>query len=308
MVLKVAQNHLNGRLLSVALQSHPISAIQQQIYLAIQGLSELKFDLSMIPLHRLSGDLPIIYRSAIAFKLAAVLQLPSLDLANQIIIAVNGVKGEKMASHQMDEELLKHSQPALFMTQESTLNFSVEVVNPGWLEFRLTSFSLADWLQKLTTAHSSLPQMRQETQHCFSVQYAHARCCSILNLAAQQGLITLKDWQVIEPNPIPWLDDEPEAATGYLKLCLRHPDEKSLIAQFWNILEGKDNWDEQRKLKEAIALSQAFETFYKHCRIWGEVKADTPKLAQARLGLIAVNQQLLRSLQDDLGIPAPVEL
>ena len=54
---------------------------------------------------------------------------------------------------------------------------------------------------------------------------------------------------------------------------------------------------------------QAWEEFFKHCRIWGEVKTKTPKLAQVRLGLVAVTQKLLRSLlQDSLGVCAPMEL
>jgi DALR anticodon binding domain len=309
MVFKVAQNHLNSRLLSVALQNPTVSAIRQQLLTATQQLSDLKLDLSMVPLHRLPGNLSIIYRSAIAFKLAPVLQLPSLNLAHQIIAAFE-FKGDQMGSQQLDQDT--QTQPPLLMTSESQpefqLNFLVEVIAPGWIEFRLTSCSLADWLQKLTALPSTSLQTQPEALNCFSVQYAHARCCSILNLAAIQGLIILKDWQMIEPNPIPWLDDQPEAVTGHLKLRLEHPAEKSLIARFWDILEAKDHWDKQRKLKAAIALSQDFETFYQHCRIWGEVKTDTPKLAQARLGLIAVNQQLLRSLQDDLGIPAPIEL
>ena len=66
--------------------------------------------------------------------------------------------------------------------------------------------------------------------------------------------------------------------------------------------------EQQRSLKVALSLSESFEEFSKHCRIYGEVK-KTPQLAQARLGLVAVTQKLLRSLlQDDLGVSAPVEL
>jgi arginyl-tRNA synthetase len=142
------------------------------------------------------------------------------------------------------------------------------------------------------------------------VQYAHARCCSLLRLAHRQGLIKLKDldfktldWQLLEPNPIPWLNDDQAA------LRLVDPAEKRLIAQ---ILDSRDALSDpgqlsQRKL--ASALSNEFERFYSNCRIWGEVKIQTPKLAQARLGLVAVTQALLRSLlQDHLGVPAPAEL
>ena len=49
--------------------------------------------------------------------------------------------------------------------------------------------------------------------------------------------------------------------------------------------------------------------FDRSCRIWGEVNRQTPELAQARLGLIALTQFLLGwLLQEQMGVSAPVEL
>ena len=62
-------------------------------------------------------------------------------------------------------------------------------------------------------------------------------------------------------------------------------------------------------LKLADNLSVAFQTFYSQCRIWGEVKIETPKLAQARLGLVLATQSLLRFILEELlNAVAPLEL
>lgn len=302
MVLKVAQNSLNSHSLSVTLQSDLASALGRQLELAVQQLSDPKFTCSMMPLHRLANQLGVVYRSAIAFKLTPVWQLPTQEIAAQILTAFE-VESDQRAIELEEMPLLLTGQTP----PELLLNFQVAVVAPGWIDFRLTNTSLAVWLQNLTNADSGLVDSHLEPRHCFSVQYAHARCCSILNLAAQQGLIVLKAGQVIEPYPIPWLDHEFLGATGLVKLRFEHQSELQLIDRFWEILAW-DNWDESRKLQEAIALAQDFETFYKHCRIWGAVKTETPQLAQARLGLVAVTRQLLRSQQNALGIPAPGEL
>lgn len=115
-----------------------------------------------------------------------------------------------------------------------------------------------------------------------------------------------KVFLAVAPNPIPWLNCDQ-------KLRFSHPAERALIAQLVGVVDNfyypcpsrqTVDWE-----KAALNLSQAFQTFYSCCRIWGEVKIQTPHLVQARLGLIIITQAVLRLLlQDMFGVWAPLEL
>jgi hypothetical protein len=148
----------------------------------------------------------------------------------------------------------------------------------------------------------------------FPVQYAHARCCSLVLLAHREGLIQLRElladsspnfWSVISPNPIPWLNCDG-------KLRLNHPDERRLISELVGVVDNIECPDVRGSVKwekAALNLSQAFENFWCNCRIWGEVKIMSPELAQARLGLLMATQSVLKFvLEESLGSFAPLEL
>ncbi|AFY32374.1 DALR anticodon-binding domain-containing protein [Calothrix sp. PCC 7507] len=193
--------------------------------------------------------------------------------------------------------------------------FSVQIVPPGWIHLELTHPVLAAWLQNLVVGSGEGERKGMQKSSClFSVQYAHARCCSLVRLADREGLIKLQEpllntsqstRHVIFPNPIPWLDSEQ-------KLYLNHPAEGRLIGELVQVVDDWEsdtfgnavNWE-----KAAVDLSQAFETFWRRCRIWGEVEITSPELAQARLGLVIATQFVLRFLlEEKLGVFAPSEL
>ncbi len=122
----------------------------------------------------------------------------------------------------------------------------------------------------------------------FPVQYAHVRCCSLLRLGEQEGLITSEE-------AIPWLNNRQE-------LRFYHPTELCLISELVKVvdeLEWSDSSASMKWEKVGLALSQAFENFWCDCRIWGEVKAHSPELAQARLGLVLATQSVLRRLLEE---------
>jgi arginyl-tRNA synthetase len=199
--------------------------------------------------------------------------------------------------------------------------FSIEIVPPGYIHFVLSDPILAAWLQHLVErrwergGQGEGGETRIENSlHLFAVQYAHARCCSLMRLAQQEGLIELGDNNVntssglgslISPNPIPWLNCD-------RKLRFSHSASRRLISELVQVVDnlecpykpGSVYWE-----KAAINLSQAFEVFWCNCRIWGEVKMTSPELSQARLGLVIATQSVLSFLlEEKLGIFALLEL
>ena len=246
-----------------------------------------------IPLHRPKDLTAILYISALPLSMAKSCHRPATDIATEL------------AAH------LQAKTPAN-ASDAGELEIAVAAIPPGWLHFQLTEPSLANWLQFLTQLPvlgelpplQSPPQLSFDPASLFPAQYASARCCSLLRLAHREGLLALAQahWHAIAPAPFPWLHTE--AGTGTLRLA--HPAERRLISQLVTALDTGETPADCLKL--ATALSQAFENFHSACRIWGEVKTESPKLAQARLGLILATVSVLRLLLSRLGLPAPVEL
>jgi arginyl-tRNA synthetase len=246
-----------------------------------------------IPLYRVQDDM--VYASAIALKLASIFHLQPLDIATQLVSCLPS--------------------PSQDTGTQGVLEFTVKVAPPGWIYFQFTDPGIAAWLQYLTqtpatiASHTVIYQASPIALSLFPVQYAHARCCSLLRLGHQQGLIKLSThtkmpplYQLIEPNPIPWLNADKQ-------LQLVHPAELRLIAQLLGVLDELSEFNQPNWVKVASNLSDAMTSFYRHCRVWGEVKTQTPHLAQARLGLVGITQSVLGlMLQDILGATAPAEL
>ncbi|HEY9832901.1 MAG TPA: DALR anticodon-binding domain-containing protein [Stenomitos sp.] len=366
---KVTKITSNGWSLSISLLGNSVAikpVLQQQILasIALFGSSfvtnefseKFKITVETIPVHRLSDHRGIIYRSAIALKLAPIWQLPALDIAHQLAqsmaTSIQNTGNVNTGSWEQPVITRQNFQEQSSIPRQVCVDFSIEVFSPGWIQFRLSDCGLATWLQQLiqtspvlphggqesegknqlswsATGYKPLssprPQMSEQSQQAeranpahslFKVQYAHARCCSLLRLAHRQSLIQLSDldsitlnWEWVEPSPIPWLDGNPEMEGKPLCLRLEHPAERGLIAHFCDGMEHLTQPAPARALELANAVSHGFEKFYSACRIWGEVKTETPQLAQARLGLVTITQKLLRSLlQDQLNVTAPIEL
>jgi arginyl-tRNA synthetase len=289
-----------------------------QLQLAIASIpsncSDRILTLPEIPLNRFRDDTQVVYRSAIALKLSSIYQLPALDLAHRVVNYL----------------------PA-------SPKFTVRAIEPGWIDFRLSDRGLANWLQHLIQPSSRLrlpspcsPLLAGEglgvrsrgvegkqafgkgisyekpnskpPVNLFPVQYAHARCCSVLRLGHSQGLIEIETdanesaYMLLEPNPIPWLNPEG-------KLYLVHLAERKLIDRLLWVTDELHSDREPNWRQIAIALSQALLNFHTSCQIWGEVKTQTPQLSQVRLGLVGITRSSLKSLLEDIfQAPAPVEL
>ncbi|WP_044170028.1 DALR anticodon-binding domain-containing protein [Kamptonema formosum] len=254
--------------------------------------------LEAIPLHRPKDPARILYISALPLAMAKICHRPATEIAAELAAHLHAKTPASVSDA---------GQPPL----HGELEIAVAAVPPGWLHFQLTEAGLANWLQFLTQLPvlgelpppERPPQLSCEPASLFPAQYASARCCSLLRLAHREGLLALAQphWHAIAPAPFPWLD------TGALPSTLRlaHPAERRLISQLVAALDAKETPADC--LKWATALSQAFESFHSACRIWGEVKTQSPKLAQARLGLILATLSALRLLLYRLGVPAPEE-
>jgi arginyl-tRNA synthetase len=273
------------------------SVLQQRLRSAIgrTGLPPID-DIPLNRINRSKNCQQATYVSAIALKLAQVWQQPPQAIALQILESLKALGSE---------------------------DFAVEILPPGILVFELTDAALGIWLQRLSqnplpVRESQILPLAFEADELFPIQYSHARCCSLLRMAHRERLISIAHpdvsaapaiWLLTAPNPIPWLN-------GRGRLRLVHPAECGLISQQLAVVDslvpvfaGGDREKPVNYFKLANSLSEAFQTFYSQCRIWGEVKTETPKLALARLGLVLATQSLLRFvLVNLLNAVAPLEL
>ncbi|NES06275.1 MAG: hypothetical protein F6K22_27755 [Okeania sp. SIO2F4] len=261
--------------------------------------------MEVIPMKQIRDCGGIIYKSAIALKLAPVLQKPAIYIASELA---------KYCGEIVNTE-----------GRKDVVNFQVEVISSGIIYLELMDLSIANWLSYL----SSVPlkddqqnfrvdvdyQSSCETINLFPIQYSYARCCSLLRMGEWDGLIVLarttlenysQFWLILNSDSIPW-----QKSNGELQFL--HDAEYELIAEIVSTLDYIYCFSTTKKainwVKVANSLSSAFQTFYCQCRIWGVVKVKTPKLAKARLGLVLVTQSLLRFLLEErLGGKAPIEL
>ncbi|WP_315788398.1 DALR anticodon-binding domain-containing protein [Fischerella sp. JS2] len=250
-------------------------------------------------------------------------------------LALQLSKYEKISAMEIAEAIASH------LSANSAGVFSIQIVPPGWIHLKLADSVLASWLQRLVEgrvktvakgdgdtrdkgddledkeykgdkeelvtilfsphpSHSShSPSPRSPIpNHLFLTQYAHARCSSLVRLGEQEGLISSE-------GAIPWLNKQQE-------LRFHHPSELYLLSELVQVvdeLECSDSSDSVKWEKPALCLTQMFDNLWRDCQIWGEVKVNSPELAQARLGLIMATQSVLRILlEKKLGILALLEL
>lgn len=189
----------------------------------------------------------------------------------------------------------------------------VEVLPSCLIQIQVTDLFLAVWMQGFIDKNRSIETAKVKhldlvtsSNDCiFSIQYIHARCCSLLRLAQQEKLIDFNIYlNEHSSEPIPWLNDDG-------KLRLNHQDERRLIVSLARIIDEFEPII-PRPVKwqgAAHGLVIAFEGFWSACRIHDDSTTIAPELVKARIGLIAVTQSVLRFLlEEKLGVSACLEL
>ncbi len=256
-----------------------------------------------------SGDrCQVVYVSNVAFTYSKFLNIPPLEIAKDFV-------------------------NVYAQTPNSEQYFTFAAIAPGFLHLKLTEPKLAGWIQCLpflSLRLDSLPRPKYShpltnNSSLFAIQYTHARCYCLMQLAQKEGLINLEeiaankikskfaDFSLLPPDasiltinwsqPLPWLSSPQQ-----LQFC--HPAEYALIIQLVKAVDelccfnlSLDSW-----AKTALDLSKAFADFYRDCRIFGKTNTQRPRLAQARLGLVLGTYVVLKVILQRLGVFAPREL
>jgi arginyl-tRNA synthetase len=124
----------------------------------------------------------------------------------------------------------------------------------------------------------------------YYVQYAHARCSSILRNAAAAGV---------------------EARDAQASVQLRHPAEQALIKHLLLLPDVLSDAAERRETHEVtrycLETAQLFSQFYRDCRVLSDDPADAD-LSAARLALTDATRQVLANALGLLGISAPASM
>jgi hypothetical protein len=263
-----------------------------------------------IPLYQGKDNQKILYISSVAIKFSLSDYSKAVDIVREL---------------------------AAYFSENDGEIFSTKILPSALIHIEITDLVLAAWLNNLTTTGiqgnweeeneqevgskeknsfplklsiSTVLEHKHQNNLLFKIQYAHARCCSLLRLAHKEGLVEIADQSVdfgyiLCSKSIPWLN-------SVQKLRFNEPEEVNLIYYLVKAVDdllfpnsdSSVNWE-----KAGLKLSQAFESFWSTCRIWGEVKVNCLELSQARLGLLIATQVVLRSiLETKLGVFAPLEL
>ena len=133
-----------------------------------------------------------------------------------------------------------------------------------------------------------LAEERSQKNPVFYVQYAHARLCSILRKAEEEGLLT--------------------AASGDLSLLI-HPKERELIRElmfFPELIETVATEFSVHKLPQyAMRLADKFHSFYDACRV---IDTENKEMTEARLQLVRATKVVLAETLMLMGIGAPEQM
>lgn len=298
------------------------------------GLQDFPLVPAEIPFKRVRDASRILYSTAIAHKLAARSSLTPAQITGYILNSVSKntlklqdigafVSLSETASKTLLEPLL---QDGTFQATHSGL-IQVELSDraiAGWLNWIIHQWGAGQlwekgegWQVNIARMDRRHGESTERWKNCgaetFAMQQTYARCCSLLQMAHREGVITLSQpdaapalWQFMVPAWIPWLD-------GNIELRLSHPSERSLIGQFFTVLDETGDGSSQRSWHDYFCLAQqvcqGFQAFHRDRPIWHNIIEQSFELAHAQFGLVMVTQRILYHLLNQrMNISTPSEL
>jgi hypothetical protein len=140
---------------------------------------------------RVSTSSQVIYRCPIALNLAAKLHRPAPELARQIADLV--VQTTTHTADLWSSSRVHESSPSVpyshWMDQAKLLPVTINITDPGWLEFHLDDRALLIWLSaypqgQMTLPSVSLSQTQRSSPEFWQCYYSYNRCCSLLEMSA----------------------------------------------------------------------------------------------------------------------------
>lgn len=265
----------------------------------------------VIPVKRIRENKQVRYVSAIALKTSAVLQVPPVEMAQRLSTLLFLPHGREIQTH------LQH----LFNGNDPS--FKVEITEPGWIFFILSDRAVGKWLQQVVEYHSvraeKAPASPLKTGNnrynlpsviSFPIQYAHARCWSLLRLLQREHWLPLEQDGFIIPShsdrpcPLSWC--QPDGT-----LLLQQASERYLLHELIDTVDGlaTETLTDKARLSMGQRLSQRFEAFHAHHPLGGRWRETDQAHFLACVGLLMATGVVLRSLlEEELHLPAPTEL
>jgi arginyl-tRNA synthetase len=209
-------------------------------------------------------------------RMAAMMQAFGLDPARLTILMYDLVKlirnGEEVKLSKRRGNLL-------------TINDVVEEVGSDALRFNLMTRSPE------STIEFDLDLATQQTNEnpVYYVQYSHARICSIMAKAREEGLVN-GQWSMVNAQ----------------LLLLGHPAELALIRKLLELEEqielAVEKLSPHNLTHYVLELARTFNAFYRDCRV---VDPAAPELSQARLALAQATRIVLAKTLGLIGVSAP---
>jgi arginyl-tRNA synthetase len=197
--------------------------------------------------------------------------------------------------------LLRHGQVVKMSTRKAnyvTLDELLDEVGADAVRF----FMLMRSSESPIEFDIDLAGRRSDENPVFYVQYAHARCCSILRKAAEQGMGDGR-WEMGENSA-----NNPQLPTSNSQL-LMHLSELALIKQILRLSEVLRACATRFELHQltfyARDLASAFSAFYRDSPV---LAAEDPALVGARLKLVKATQIALARALALMGMSAPEQM